>query len=164
MSNFISGTQKQTDLMVKGMHIAPFICYEITYADSVLQDMPRAKMLLTISNDAWFGNSLAPYQHLQMAQMRAIQTGRVVLFSTNDGVTAIINNKGQIQSQLPQFTKDVLTDEVYAYTGSTPWMHLGNKPFILLFILLLMFQKLGLRTFILKRSAKRERGVNDWLS
>ena len=79
-----------------------------------------------VSNDAWFGNSTQPSQHLQVAQMRAIETGRPLLRATNTGVTAIVDHKGQIQSKLPQFVAQVLNGTIQAMSGSTPYSIVGN--------------------------------------
>ena len=88
---------------IQGIKIAPYICYEVGFSRLVRSDLPRANILLTLSNDAWFGHSFAAWQHLQMAQMAALMSGRYMLFSTNNGVTAIINPKGQVLKKLPRF-------------------------------------------------------------
>ena len=113
MSNFKPGPKHQKLLDVDGVKIAAFICYEIIYPFLVRNSLPEANLLLVLSDDSWFGESIAKYQHLQMAQMRAIENNRFVIFSTNTGVTAIINPKGEIQQKLPEDQVGVLTGTVY---------------------------------------------------
>jgi len=131
MSSFISGPDKQPDMRVNNIIIAPFICYEIAYAQEFYHSVLKSNLLLVMSNDAWFGDSWASAQHLQIAQARALQSGRYLLFDTNNGITAIIKPNGEIQTQAPQFKKTVLTSEVRAMKGNTPWMHLGVYPILL---------------------------------
>lgn len=138
MSNLSPGPSKQPDIIADGINIAPFICYEIAYSSLVRQDMPQAQLLLTISNDAWFGDSFAPAQHAEIAQMRALQTGRYLLFVANTGITAIIDPKGQIEKAAPQFKTTVLNGKVYPMKGETPWIWLGNTPIIIAMFLLLV--------------------------
>lgn len=136
MSDFVAGELKQAPLPYKQYTFAPFICYEIAYSDSVRQALPKADFLLTISNDAWFGHSLAPYQHLQIAQMRSLETARQQLFVGNTGITAIINQQGNIKAQLPHFTSDVLTGSIQANHRVTFWVKWGDKPIMWLSMLL----------------------------
>lgn len=131
MSNFSSGSSQQPDFKLGNLIIAPFICYEIVYAQTVLNHLPQAGILLTISNDAWFGHSFASEQHLQIGQMRALETGRYLIFATNDGITAVINHTGKIEKQIPRFTQGTLTSVVPIMSGSTPFVRLGVTPLIL---------------------------------
>jgi apolipoprotein N-acyltransferase len=105
---------------VNGFTIAPFICYEIAYANLVERIPTETDFLITVSNDAWFGESFAPAQHLQIAQFRALATQRSALVSTNDGITAIINEYGARIKTLPQFETAVLSGEIIARHGNTP--------------------------------------------
>jgi apolipoprotein N-acyltransferase len=102
MSNF-SFFQRQTGITMFGFSIGSYICYEVAYLDEFLTQFPAAKLIITISNDAWFGNSFAPAQQLQIAQLRSIETGRYQLFSTDNGITAVIDPAGRIIDKLPQF-------------------------------------------------------------
>lgn len=113
MSNFKPGPKNQKLLMVRDLKIASFICYEIIYPFLVRKSLPEANLLLVLSDDSWFGDSIAKYQHLQMAQMRAIENNRYVIFSTNTGVTAIIKPNGDIQGKLPEDTEGILSGTVY---------------------------------------------------
>lgn len=124
MSDFSAGKMNQPLLIAHGIKIAPLICYEIAYADLLKKDLPAAQLFIVMSDDAWFGNSIAEPQHLQIAQMRALETGRYILMSTNDGMTAIIKPDGTIQKTIPQFQAGVLTGEVFAMEGNTLWARL----------------------------------------
>lgn len=132
MSSFLAGQPDQPLLKVnKGDDIflvAPFICYEITYPQLVAQMAKQADLLVTISNDAWFGNSLGPKQHMALAQMRALETGRWLLRSTNTGTTALVNNKGQIVEQLPTNIRATLSGSAELRQGLTPYMRWGLWP------------------------------------
>lgn len=130
MSEFIAGSAKQKPLTAANSKIAPYICYEVAYTNLVRQNLPQVQLLMTISNDAWFGDSLAAAQHLQIAQMRCLETGRYMLFSTNNGITAIINPQGKIVKQLPKFQTAVLTGKVYAMRLLTPYIHIGSWPIV----------------------------------
>jgi apolipoprotein N-acyltransferase len=128
MSDFIPGHDSAATLPFGNARIAPFICYEIAYSDVIRHKLPEANLLLTITNDAWFGNSLAPWQHAQMAQMRALQTGRYSILSGNDGITTVFDEQGKQIASLPQFTTAVLHSTVTLYQGATPWVTWGDTP------------------------------------
>lgn len=137
MSDFIPGEMPQPNLRVLGLAVAPFICYEIAYGNVVRQNLPAAELLVITSNDSWFGNSLAPWQHLEIGQFRSLQTGRYQLFASNSGITAIIDPQGRIVDRIPQFIEAVLIGKVQARTGVTPWVKWGSAP-VILFILLIV--------------------------
>ncbi|MEO8400759.1 MAG: apolipoprotein N-acyltransferase [Gammaproteobacteria bacterium] len=136
MSDFVPATARATPLQAGNLQIGAYICYEIAYPEIVLTDNAQLNMLLTVSNDAWFGKSIAQAQHLEMAQMRAVEMGRPVLFVSNNGITAIIKANGKIQSTAPPYETVVLTDDVQPTYGKTPWQKFGIDP--LLFILLIL--------------------------
>ncbi len=136
MSHFRIGPDNQTMLKAKDYQLGTYICYEVVYPDLVANTARQADLLVTISNDSWFGRSIGPIQHLQMAQMRALENGRYMLRGTNNGVTAVIDQRGQITAQLPQFEQGVLRSNAVAYTGSTPFSRLGSWPVLLLCALL----------------------------
>jgi apolipoprotein N-acyltransferase len=125
------GEAWQSPLRAGGVPLAPTICYEDAYGAEQLGFMPEAQMLVNVSNDAWFGDSIAPHQHLQMARMRSLETGRYLLRSTNTGVTAIIDERGDVTQQLPQFEPAVLTGAAQPFTGATPYVRTGNWPVLL---------------------------------
>lgn len=139
MSSFSKGPEWQEPLTANGINIMPFICYEVAYPDFVAFNSRGAGLLLTISNDGWFGDSIGPLQHLQIARMRALETGRYMLRGTNNGVTSIINEKGQITTRIPQFERATLTGEVFTATGSTPYMQTGSWPVLTLAAILVVF-------------------------
>jgi len=109
------------------------ICYEIAYPDLVRVSAASSDVLVTISNDAWFGASIGPHQHLQLARMRALENGRYVLRATNNGMTAIINERGEVTTALPQFEPGVLTGSYKQAAGLTPFTRLGDLPMLMLF-------------------------------
>jgi len=109
-----------------GISLGMAICYEIAYPDLVRKQATEADTLITISNDTWFGESIGPMQHMQMARMRALETGRYVLRSTNDGVTAIVDGKGRVTAKLPQFEAGVLTGVFHRTRGMTPFVRFGS--------------------------------------
>lgn len=138
MSDFSTGASHQPLLVAHGIFIAPFICYEIVYPNLVMATLPQAELLVTISDDTWFGDSFAPGQHLQMGQFWALASGRYLINSTNSGTTAIVNPNGTLQNTAPPFQAIVLPGKVYAMQGLTPAIILGNLRFIIGMLLLLM--------------------------
>ena len=130
MSAFSAGPEQQTPLAVSGRHVAVNICYEDVFGDEIIRALPQAGILANLSNTAWFGRSLAQPQHLQIARMRAAETGRPMLRATNTGMTAIIDARGNLVAALPAFETGVLRGEVRAYAGSTPFGQAGNLPFL----------------------------------
>lgn len=121
MSDFSRGESNQPLLKVKNYQIAPFICYEVVYPDFAASMSGESNALITISNDTWFGHSIGPKQHLQMAQMRALESDRWMARATNNGITAIIDNKGMITKVIPSFEVGVLKGELSMVSGKTPY-------------------------------------------
>ena len=138
MSDFTAGSEKQALLRLGDLRIAPNICYEDAFGEEIARALPEANLLVNLSNVAWFGDSLAPAQHLQIARMRSLETGRVMLRATNTGMTAIIDAKGRVTAALPPFTRGALTGEVSAHTRATPYVRWGNLPIVALCVLLLL--------------------------
>jgi apolipoprotein N-acyltransferase len=130
MSSFSAGPAMQQPLRVGAYRVAPFICYEIVYGDLVASSARDADLLITISNDSWFGNSIGPWQHLQIAQMRGRENGRFVLRATNNGISAIIDHQGRIVKRTDQFVATMLTGEAEAMLGNTPYSSFGSVPII----------------------------------
>jgi apolipoprotein N-acyltransferase len=139
MSDFRSGQNNQPLIDVKGISLAMTICYEDVFGEEMIKMLPEADVLVNLSNDAWFGDSLAPHQHLQMAQMRALETGRYLLRSTNTGITAIINPYGHIEKQMEQFKQGVLQGKVTVMSGTTPYVLVGNWAVVGFMSLILLF-------------------------
>ena len=138
MSSFSRGPAKQAALAVAGQQVAVNICYEDVFGEEIIGALPQAGILANLSNTAWFGRSLAQPQHLQIARMRAVETGRPMLRATNTGMTAVIHADGSVQAVLQPFTQGVLKAEVRAYQGMTPYARMGNWGFLLLASLLLL--------------------------
>jgi len=132
MSDFSAGDAGQAPLQAAGVAVGVSICYEDAFGEEMIDRLPGANVLVNVSNDAWFGGSVAPWQHLQMAQMRAIETGRPMLRATNTGVTAIISADGGIQAVAPQFKATVLTADVQPRQGMTPYAYWGNIPAVVI--------------------------------
>jgi apolipoprotein N-acyltransferase len=130
MSDFTPGAGKQAPLRIAGQKIAVNICYEDAFGEEIIRALPEATLLVNLSNVAWFGDSLAPAQHLQIAQMRALETGRMMLRATNTGMTAIVGVDGRVQGVLPPFTRAALRGVVQAHEGATPYVRWGNWPAI----------------------------------
>jgi apolipoprotein N-acyltransferase len=123
-----AGVQKP--VQAAGERIALTVCYEDAFGEELIAQLPQATLLANVSNVAWFGDSLAPEQHLEISRMRSLETGRYMVRATNTGVTAIIDHRGRVVSQLPQFTEGVLHGTAQPRSGTTPYIGLGNAPVI----------------------------------
>jgi apolipoprotein N-acyltransferase len=137
LGDFDAGAREQPLLVAAGYPLAASICYEDVFGDESRAGLPDAAYLVNVSNDAWFGDSIAPHQHLQMARMRALETGRWMLRATNTGVTAIIDVQGKIVSRLPQFQQGVLAAGITPMRGATPYVRWGDAPVIAVLFALL---------------------------
>ena len=132
MSRSSSGPEVQPPMRAGAVTLGLAICYEIAYPELVRKSAETSEVLVTISNDSWFGASIGPHQHLQLAQMRALENSRYVLRATNNGVTAIIDPRGELVSTLPQFEPGVLTGAYYPATGHTPFTRFGHGPVLIM--------------------------------
>ena len=137
-SDLNEGAQQQSLLSVKGLKLGVSICYEDVFSRDILQDLPEANILVNSSNDAWFGDSLAPPQHLQISQMRALETARPLIRSTNTGISAFIDFQGNISSQTELFKEQTLNHTVTGRTGSTPFMFFAKIQPVLAIVILLL--------------------------
>jgi apolipoprotein N-acyltransferase len=145
MSNFSPGATVQPPLVLAGEKVAVNICYEDVFGEEIIRALPGATLLVNLSNTAWFGDSLAQPQHLQIAQMRALETGRFMLRATNTGMTAIVNPRGRVERVLAPFGEGALVGEVSGYTGATPYVRWGNAAALLLVAIGLFAPLAGLR-------------------
>jgi apolipoprotein N-acyltransferase len=127
MSSFTRGAYVQPNLIANGLHILPLICFEIAFPRQLSANLTSTTdLLLTVSNDAWFGDSHGPHQHLEIARMRALEFGRPLLRSTNNGITAVVDHQGKIIKTIPQFEEAVLKAEINLVSGKTPYSQFGN--------------------------------------
>jgi len=145
MSSFNRGDIIQKNLSAKGLNITPAICYEIAFSELVRQNVTaQTDFILTVSNDAWFGRSIGPHQHMQLAQMRAIELGRSVVRVTNNGITAVVNPYGEIIARANQFEETVLRTSINGVNGQTYFNRHGHSP-IMWFTCLLLALSLYLK-------------------
>jgi apolipoprotein N-acyltransferase len=131
-TDITAGAPNQPLLDAAGEQLAATICYEDVFGAEQLRYLPAATLLVDVSNDAWFGDSIAPHQHLQIAQVRAAEAGRYLLRATNTGVTAVVDNLGRVEQVLPQFKPSVLKATVRGFEGATPYARVGNWAVVLL--------------------------------
>jgi len=121
--------------LLDNLAVGVSICYEAAYGAEVNDALPEAGLLINVSNDAWFGDSLAPHQHLEIARLRAAETGRALLRATNTGISAVIDARGEITARSPQFLTDVLTGTAQPRRGMTPFSRWENWPAVTLSLL-----------------------------
>ncbi|MFD2179398.1 apolipoprotein N-acyltransferase [Veronia pacifica] len=144
MSSFTRGDYIQPNLVAAGYHLAPALCFEILFHQQVRENIrPDTDFILTLSNDAWFGDSIGPHQHLEIARMRALENGKPVLRATNTGVTAAIDYKGKVHAEIPQFTREVLRTESITTRGETPFTQYGEWPLNVWVIICLIITVVG---------------------
>ena len=128
MSDFSRGGDAQAPMRAAGVKVALTVCYEDAFGEELIAQLPEATVLANLSNVAWFGDSLAPDQHLQISRMRSIESGRPMVRATNTGATAAIDERGRIIARLPSFTEGVLHARVQPFSGATPYVRFGNAP------------------------------------
>jgi apolipoprotein N-acyltransferase len=126
MSSFSSGIRHQPLLQAAGHKIAATVCYEDAFGEEMIDFLPEATLLVNGSNNAWYGDSLAPHQHLQISRMRALETGRPMLRATTNGISALIDDNGGITARSPQFTQYLVQGNMQPMMGSTPYISYGN--------------------------------------
>ncbi|MEZ9597004.1 apolipoprotein N-acyltransferase [Shewanella sp. 10N.261.52.F9] len=137
MSSFARGDFTQPNLNAVGHQISPAICYEIAFPEQLRANMnDNTDLLMTVSNDAWFGTSNGPLQHMEIAQMRSVELGRPLVRATNNGVTAVVDEQGNITDSLPQFETGVLVADIKLMKGHTLFTTLGQWPVLILSFLL----------------------------
>lgn len=138
MSSFRPGPISTELVHAAGQAIGLSICYEDTFSTEVLRSVPEASLLVNATNNAWYGDSFAPHQHLQISQNRALETGRPTIRATTNGVSALIDFKGHLQQQTEQFKEAVLTGNVQPRQGATPYVIWGQVPLWLFSLFMLM--------------------------
>jgi apolipoprotein N-acyltransferase len=137
MSDFSSGVRDQPPIEAGGIRFGVAICYEDMFGEEVIDQLPAAQALVNVSNDAWFGRSLAEAQHLQGSQARALETGRWMVRSTNTGVTAAIDDQGRVVARLPVFENGTLHADIVPRDGATPYVRMGNLAVLAIVVALL---------------------------
>jgi len=120
------GPADQAPFAVVGEQVAVNICYEDAFGSELIHALPEATLLVNVTNDAWYGRSLAAEQHEQIAAMRAVETSRPMLRATNTGITSIIDHRGQEVARLPWFTRGILEGTIAGRTGTTIYVRLGD--------------------------------------
>ncbi len=128
MSGYSPGPKQQALLAAAGYKVGVSICYEDIFGEEIIESLPEAALLVNGTNNAWYGDSFAPHQALQMSRMRALETGRAMLRATTNGISAIINEQGEIIARSPQFKTYVVTGNAQPRQGATPYVRWGNYP------------------------------------
>jgi apolipoprotein N-acyltransferase len=145
LGDFTRGAADQPALAAAGEKLAVNICYEDVFGEERLHAARDATLLVNVSNDAWFGASWAPWQHMQIGAMRSLEAGRWQLRANNTGITAILDDKGRVRAQLALFTTGTLTGNAQGRQGATPYMRWGNWAFLALLVALLVASRLTFR-------------------
>ena len=153
MGDQTSGGAQQPPFNVAGQKVAVNICYEDAFGEEIIRALPQATLLVNVTNDAWYGDSFAAMQHNQLSQMRALETGRMMLRATNTGVTSVIGVDGRILMMLPQHEEGVLTYSAQGYVGSTPYVRWGNGGMLVLIAVML-----GAAWWLQRRASPRPLG------
>lgn len=122
----LSAGEGSSVVTLKDVPVGVSICYEAAYGNEINHALPEAQLLINVTNDAWFGDSLAPHQHLQIARTRSLETGRYMIRAANTGISAIIDSSGRVTEQSGQFTDAVVSGDIWPITGSTPFVRWGN--------------------------------------
>lgn len=139
LGSFTPGDDDQKLLIAGGYPFSTSICYEDAFGHEMIASLPEAAYLVNVTNDAWFGDSFEPHQHMQIAQMRALETGRYMLRATNTGVTAIVAPDGRMIDKAPMFKKSVLRGKISPMGGMTPYARLGDQLIIFVLIVGVLF-------------------------
>jgi apolipoprotein N-acyltransferase len=140
-ADFSAGAPRQPLLTAAGHPFGASICYEVAFGEQLIEALPEAAFLVNVSNDAWFGDSLAPHQHLEMARMRARETERYLLRATNTGISAIIDADGRVLTRTRQSQAETVSAAIEPRAGATPYVRWGNWPVVVLAALLLLIRR-----------------------
>lgn len=152
LSDMRAGNGYQKLVTAHSYPFATLICYELAYPRILRQQLPTARWIVSLSDDGWFGHSLASYQHVQMAQTLSIMTGRYQIVANNNGLSSIITPQGILTQTLPAFSSGTLEGEIYPAQGSTPWIKWGDGP------------TLGLCGLVVFWEVLRRYSSKNWLS
>jgi apolipoprotein N-acyltransferase len=139
MSSLSVGPPSQVPLSVKEQLIATAICYEVVYPDLVARNSMGATVILTVSNDTWFGESLGPLQHMQMVRMRALENSKPIIRGTNNGISGLVDHQGDVYQRIKQNSITELSGIVQPRAGQTPFSMTGSWPAVLLSLLIVCF-------------------------
>ncbi|GFO72066.1 apolipoprotein N-acyltransferase [Bathymodiolus japonicus methanotrophic gill symbiont] len=139
LGRFSSGEIDQPLLKAAGHHFVTSICYEDAFGEQSIRYVEQAKFLVNVTNDGWFDGSIEPYQHMQIARMRALESGRYLLRVTNTGVSAIVDDKGKVTKQAAIMERVVLTSDIRPMSGLTPYARIGDKPVIFFIVLIICY-------------------------
>ena len=138
MTNFTPWREPQKPLRAAGNFFAASVCYEDAFPGEARSQTPASGVLVNLSEDMWFGDSLAPHQRLQMARFRSLESGRPMIRASNNGLSSVINWRGGIDVIAPQFVKTTLTAQVQPRTGVTPYTVHGDLAALVVAGLLLL--------------------------
>ena len=130
IADFSPGPDEQDPIALGNHVLGVTICYEVAFAGEVRRSLPEAAILVTVSNDAWFGESIGPHQHFEIARVRAAETGRWLVRATNTGLSAVVSPRGVVSGSLPQFETAAGTFEVVPMQGATPYVVAGDTPIV----------------------------------
>ena len=141
-----------THLKSRKVIISPSICYEIAFNNLVRKTAKNSNLLVTVSNDTWFGSSIGPEQHLQIAQSRALEHQKSLIRATNSGISAFISRKGKILDKQGFFEDKLLKNEVEIYEGRTPYAVTGNSLIYIYLSMVFLYLLYNKRTNVAKRN------------
>jgi len=138
MSDFAAWPSSQLPMRLAGQPVGVSICYENEFGHLIRKSLPESTLLINLSEEGWFGNSLAPHQRLQMARMRAMESGRALIRASTNGLSALISAKGNLLTVAPQFQPDTVRGSVIPMSGATPFVRVGNVPILLLSVVVIV--------------------------
>ncbi len=141
LSNLRHGTDNQKNFYFKNIKILPTICFESTFSNLVNSENNK-EIIINISNDSWFGKTFAPYQHLQISQVRALEFNRFILRATNTGISAFINNNGRVIDYIPNNTEGIITGNIPVNNKPSIYSRYGDISILMLLFLSLLATRL----------------------
>lgn len=141
-SNLVAG-QSDGSLQVAGQTAQMTICYEDAFGSEIISSLPEATMLINLTHDGWFTGSLEPAQHMQIARMRSLETGRYMVRATTTGPSGIIDEKGKVVATAPSYTKKIITGKLQPFTGATPYARWGDWLIVGLLSVVLLLGLIG---------------------